>query len=158
MSDRYEIVSDLPEWTVHDNRTHIDLFPTRSGNRNYACKFGCTEQGAKFIANALNSQSELLRLRKIIDGMECFCGDWIGKCPPCKAKLEADKNTELEKLIDSAKCPECDGCGFTVMETGGCDMDGENDTRESVQVKCQWCAEKNDAKQQAKEGVCQPKS
>ena len=58
------------------------------------------------------AEAEVNRLRKIIDGMECFCGDWIGKCPPCKAKLEADKNTELEKLIDSAKCPECDGCGY----------------------------------------------
>jgi hypothetical protein len=47
------------------------------------------------------------------------------------------------ELLRVAKCPECDGCGFTVHETGGCDMDGENDTRECVQEQCRWCFERN---------------
>ena len=47
------------------------------------------------------------------------------------------------ELLRVAKCPECDGCGFTVRETGGCDMDGENDTRECVQEQCRWCFERN---------------
>ena len=47
------------------------------------------------------------------------------------------------ELLRVARCPNCDGCGFTVRETGGCDMDGENDTRECVQEQCQWCFERN---------------
>jgi hypothetical protein len=46
-------------------------------------------------------------------------------------------------LLRDAKCPKCDGCGFTVREIGGCDMDGENDTRECVQDQCLWCFDRD---------------
>lgn len=51
----------------------------------------------------------------------------------------------LMGLLKVASCPNCDGCGFTVRETGGCDSDGENDTREWRQEQCQWCVERDDA-------------
>ena len=57
---------------------------------------------------------------------------------PCISLLAA-----AVELLRVAKCPDCDGCGFTVRETGGCDMDGENDTRECVQEQCRWCYERN---------------
>ena len=47
------------------------------------------------------------------------------------------------QLLKVAACPNCDGCGFTVHETGGCGPDGENDTRECHQEQCQWCDERN---------------
>jgi len=50
---RFQVVSDLPEWTVWDNEKKRDLFPTRSGNRSYSCKI-CNEDTALLIANALN--------------------------------------------------------------------------------------------------------
>lgn len=37
------------------------------------------------------------------------------------------------------KCPECDGNGYFATEIGGCGMDGENDTRETIQEQCQRC-------------------
>ena len=51
---RFEAVSDLPEWTVWDNQEKRDLFPTKSGNRQYACKM-CHENIALLIADALNA-------------------------------------------------------------------------------------------------------
>jgi len=62
------------------------------------------------------------------------------------AELEKQKDDLLRlcgELLRVAKCPDCDGCGFTVRETGGCDRDGENDTRERVQEQCRWCFERN---------------
>lgn len=47
-------------------------------------------------------------------------------------------------LLEHAKCPDCDGCGIVIRETGGCDMDGENDTRECVQEPCRWCDERRE--------------
>jgi len=49
---RYHAVSDLPEWTVHDDEAIRDLFPTKSGNRNNACR-QCSADTAKLIADAL---------------------------------------------------------------------------------------------------------
>jgi hypothetical protein len=54
------------------------------------------------------------------------------------------------ELLTVAKCPNCDGCGFTVHETGGCDPDGENDSRECVQEQCRWCWEKDQLLEQYK--------
>lgn len=46
-------------------------------------------------------------------------------------------------LLKAARCPNCDGSGFTVYYSGGCDMDGENDTRECHQEMCRWCDERD---------------
>jgi hypothetical protein len=46
-------------------------------------------------------------------------------------------------LLRHAKCPTCDGSGCVVREEGGCDSDGENDSRRLVQERCQWCDETN---------------
>jgi len=51
---RFEAVSDLPEWTVYDHVEQRDLFPTKSGNRQYACQT-CDEHIALLIAEALNA-------------------------------------------------------------------------------------------------------
>ena len=51
---RFAPCSDLPEWTVWDNERKCDLFPTKSGNRNYNCR-RCDEATAQLIADALNA-------------------------------------------------------------------------------------------------------
>lgn len=50
---RFEAVSDLPEWTVFDHVEKRDLFPTKSGNRDYA-GMRCERHIAALIADALN--------------------------------------------------------------------------------------------------------
>ena len=42
-------------------------------------------------------------------------------------------------MTTTTKCPNCQGDGWYMRETGGCDPDGENDTRESIQVQCEMC-------------------
>jgi len=53
-SPRFVVVSDLPEWTVWDQERQCDLFPTKSGNRDYSC-CRCGEDTAHLIADALNA-------------------------------------------------------------------------------------------------------
>jgi hypothetical protein len=36
-------------------------------------------------------------------------------------------------------CQGCNDEGFWAREVGGCDPDGENDTREVIQERCEWC-------------------
>jgi hypothetical protein len=60
----------------------------------------------------------------------------ISQLESARAKIEAHR---ANAGLLPAKCPECDGCGFTEREIGGCDMDGENDTRECVPEQCQLC-------------------
>jgi len=63
-----------------------------------------------------------------------------------KALTEQKPSVSMDSilaLLKVAKCPNCDGCGFTIYETGGIDMDGENDTRECHQEKCRWCDERD---------------
>ena len=55
----------------------------------------------------------------------------------------AGRIEQLRGLLSVAKCPNCDGSGAYTVETGGCDMDGENDTRECHQEQCQWCDERD---------------
>lgn len=52
---RFVVISDLPEWTVWDKERQCDLFPTKSGNRDYACR-RCEEDTAHLIADALNTE------------------------------------------------------------------------------------------------------
>jgi hypothetical protein len=82
---RYRIVSDGDEYTVWDSEANSDLFPTRTGNRRYACRFGCSKQMAKRIADALNLvpalRAEIALLeRKIAHG----CSD--AACQLCESK------------------------------------------------------------------------
>jgi len=51
---RFKVVSDGNEFTVWDTQEERDLFPTRSGNRNFACK-QCPEHIAGLIAEAMNA-------------------------------------------------------------------------------------------------------
>lgn len=53
-SPRFVPVSDLPEWTVWDQVNQCDLYPTKSGNRDYALR-GSGEDTAHLIADALNA-------------------------------------------------------------------------------------------------------
>jgi|GEM_PF-1995180 len=55
-SPRFVVVSDLPEWTVWDQKRQCDLFPTKSGNRDKSCG-RCYEETAHMIADALNSKA-----------------------------------------------------------------------------------------------------
>ena len=55
----------------------------------------------------------------------------------------------LASLLRVAKCPACGGDGAIGHEVGGCDMDGENDTRDVVWEECQWCSERKDAMKEA---------
>lgn len=61
---RFKVVSDLPEYTVWDNERQIDLFPTKSGNRDFACK-RCEQYTASIIADALNFYFQCLEEGKI---------------------------------------------------------------------------------------------
>ena len=53
-SPRFVPVSDLPEWTVWDQVNQCDMYPTKSGNRDYALR-GSGEDAAHLIADALNA-------------------------------------------------------------------------------------------------------
>jgi len=44
-----------------------------------------------------------------------------------------------EDTKNTVPCNDCAGDGWWVQEIGGCGEDGENDTRESVQVQCEKC-------------------
>lgn len=47
--------------------------------------------------------------------------------------------TLCEGLAEAERCEVCPDQGWYGEEHGGCDPDGENDTRESVQVECEFC-------------------
>jgi hypothetical protein len=51
--ERFIVVTDLPEYSVFDRLKERDLFPTKSGNRDYQCT-ACTEETARAIALAMN--------------------------------------------------------------------------------------------------------
>lgn len=51
---RYVVTTDYPEHTVYDQVQKRDLFPTKSGNRDYKC-VRCYREDAAMIAQALNS-------------------------------------------------------------------------------------------------------
>jgi len=59
---RYEVVSDLPEWTVWDNLQKRDLFPTKSGNRDQSCRL-CGSEDALLIATALNEYAGKMEVK-----------------------------------------------------------------------------------------------
>jgi hypothetical protein len=50
---RYSVASDGSENTVYDHEDDRDLFPTKSGNRDYQCR-KCDAQTAEEIALAMN--------------------------------------------------------------------------------------------------------
>jgi hypothetical protein len=50
---RFSVAHDGAENTVYDEQAGRDLFPTKSGNRDYQCRT-CDEQTAAEIALALN--------------------------------------------------------------------------------------------------------
>ena len=54
MDEQYKVVSDFPEYVVWDSKYYRDLFTTKSGNRDYACR-QCTRNDAELIADALNA-------------------------------------------------------------------------------------------------------
>ena len=61
MNQRYKVVSDGSEFSVWDAISKCDLFPTRTQNRTYACKYGCPEHAAQMICDALNKSTEAIR-------------------------------------------------------------------------------------------------
>ena len=80
------------------------------------------------------------------------CNDSVGKLSEqykvliakCERFLDSSPKTmkvSRESVLSAVcnLCPNCLGAGFTAYETGGCDPDGENDSRESHQDQCQWC-------------------
>ena len=56
-----------------------------------------------------------------------------------RSSIRADLTRCAEALIAAKKCQMCPDQGWFQMETGGCNEDGSNDTRESVQMECEWC-------------------
>jgi len=62
--ERFIVVSDLPEYTVFDTKEQRDLYPTKSGNRDYACK-ECDSATAGIIAAALNCYLTTLNATKL---------------------------------------------------------------------------------------------
>lgn len=60
--------------------------------------------------------------------------------------VERDKLDGLLKRLQAAeavqegeRCEVCPDQGWYGEMTGGCDSDGEHDTREAVQVQCEFC-------------------
>ena len=53
LKQRYEAVTDGNENSVFDHEKKYDLFPTKSGNRDYQSK-KCRKEDAAHIANCLN--------------------------------------------------------------------------------------------------------
>ena len=51
----------------------------------------------------------------------------------------AEKEAALAGLLNAEHCPSCQNQGVIVIQTGGCDSDGENDTRCREQEQCEWC-------------------
>ena len=97
-----------------------------------------------------NNHREADRIEESVRQMNMIFDAGYGGTAPRLLEALEKANTALEsdlatarKLLEVAKCPNCDGCGFTVREEGGCDSDGENDTREYSQEQCQWCFERN---------------
>ena len=56
-----------------------------------------------------------------------------------REKFIHDLTRCAEAMISARKCQMCPDQGWFQMETGGCNEDGSNDTRESVQMQCEWC-------------------
>lgn len=75
-------------------------------------------------------------------GFSCFLGEPEDRTWLRDVAAVVEQLNRLHELLAVAKCPECDGSGFVVRETGGCDADGENDTRECIQEQCRWCYER----------------
>lgn len=89
----------------------------------------------------------------------CKNGEWSSlNCiyyVPLGFQFELEQPAEIEdlkkrverllELLKIAKCPNYDGSGFIVYETGGCGPDGEDDCRECVQEQCRWCDERGEA-------------
>lgn len=68
-------------------------------------------------------------------------GELIREYPELSRQVRAliAENEQLKKCLDAERCPNCPDQGWFAVQIGGCDSDGENDTRESVQEQCQWC-------------------
>src|SRR4029077_903878 len=71
--------------------------------------------------------------------------DRLEKAAEAREKFIHDLTRCAEDLISARKCSMCPDQGWFQMETGGCDQDGENDTRESVQMQCEWCHTNSDS-------------
>lgn len=56
--NRFKTVSDNDEYSVWDTQKEKDLFPTKSGNRDYTCK-KCTKETADAITYALNYMEKI---------------------------------------------------------------------------------------------------
>ena len=51
----------------------------------------------------------------------------------------AERDAALAGLLNAEHCPSCQNQGVIVIQTGGCDSDGENDTRCREREQCGWC-------------------
>jgi hypothetical protein len=109
--DRYVVVSDLPEFTVRDRIKNVDLFPTKSGNRNYACSF-CDEPTAKQIADALNFKTPkeesdevpMTEKEMLLQDVKTLC-NIIVNCP--FQDLTKEKYQEIESMaLDIGHYPD----------------------------------------------------
>ena len=113
-SPRFVVVSDLPEWTVWDQKQQCDLFPTKSGNRDRSCG-RCYEETAHMIADALNSKSTAQDVMGVLDADFSAC------------LLNIEKS--LSGLADIAESKS-----VTLGDKYGVLADGCIDCMESVQV------------------------
>ena len=117
---RFQPVSDLPEWTVHDTETGRDLFPTKSGNRDY-CSGNCTAATAARIAYCLNMVELMESLEgRGLDPVKCIAGakrivrEGLAKmrannriCPPrtgSKHKAGAGRGVNKESEVRDGQC------------------------------------------------------
>lgn len=96
--------------------------------------------------------------------VETMIDDWIHELKEATPQSQADKANEQDAvndalaLLKAAKCPNCDGSGFTVdvrtIAVASCCGNANKDgsccgnaipvpEQEQYQVQCQWCAERS---------------
>ena len=75
-NQRYIVVSDFPEYAIHDQELKTDIFPTRSGNRDYAYQVGLSEDFAKHICDLLNGERLTPEEKAVIDAAKMLVSRW----------------------------------------------------------------------------------
>jgi hypothetical protein len=119
--------SDTPRSDAHVE-SRFTTWDTRSGGANFAREL----------------ERELAAAHAALESMPtCRCGLSTDEQCSIAAALQSEREhaDRLAGLLNAAKCPACDGAGWYAEERGGVGPDGENDTRECIQVQCQWCDE-----------------
>ena len=131
-------------WSAHDEaeaiskmwHKHIYMPDTPEGAR--------FAEWVRYNGLELHSQYVFMDAASAIDGLTEISGhNAVQAIAALREELRANGELpeEPNEALAAVHCPYCQDQGYTVYETGGVDMDGENDTRELHQERCQFCHE-----------------